>query len=91
VAAEVEAADGRRGRGYASDNLAPKWFDKDPTRSFHDDVEDELAAIRIAHDAYLEAAVGSLSAPGYGGVFEPDLSSMTPLERWSFDSLEPKF
>jgi len=32
--------------------------------------------------------VGSLSAPGYGGPFEPDLSSMIPLERWSFASLE---
>ena len=53
---EVEAADGRRGRGYAADNLAPKWFDKDPAKTFHDDVEDELGAIRIAHQAYLEAA-----------------------------------
>src|SRR5262249_46365771 len=32
--------------------------------------------------------VGSLGAPGYGGPFEPDLSSMIPLERWSFPSLE---
>ena len=32
--------------------------------------------------------VGSLSAPGYGSPFEPDLSSMIPLERWSFASLE---
>ncbi|HEX6774885.1 MAG TPA: enolase C-terminal domain-like protein, partial [Methylomirabilota bacterium] len=34
--------------------------------------------------------VGSLSLPGYGGPSEPDLSSMTPLERWTFDSLESK-
>ena len=53
---DVEAADGRRVRGYAGDNLAPKWFDKDPSRSFRDNVRDELAAIRIAHQAYLEAA-----------------------------------
>lgn len=56
VAVEVEAADGRRGRGYSGDNLAPKWFDKDPSRSFHDNVKDELVAIRIAHEAYLESA-----------------------------------
>jgi hypothetical protein len=29
-----------------------------------------------------------LHVPGYGGPFEPDLSSMIPLERWSFASLE---
>jgi hypothetical protein len=56
VVVDVEAADGRRVRGYAGDNLAPKWFDKDPSRSFRDNVRDELAAIRIAHQAYLEAA-----------------------------------
>lgn len=56
VAVEVEAADGRRARGYAGDNLAPKWFDKDPSKSFRDNVKDELAAIRIAHQAYLEFA-----------------------------------
>jgi hypothetical protein len=56
VMVDVEAADGRRVRGYAGDNLAPKWFDKDPSKSFRDNVRDELAAIRIAHQAYLEAA-----------------------------------
>jgi hypothetical protein len=56
VGVEVEAADGRRGHGYAADNLAPKWFDKDPARSFRDNVKDELVAIRVAHQAYLEAS-----------------------------------
>jgi hypothetical protein len=56
LAVEVEAADGRRGRGYAADNLPPKWFDKDPRKSFRDNVEDELTAIRVAEAAYLAAA-----------------------------------
>jgi hypothetical protein len=56
VVVDVEATDGRRVRGYAGDNLAPKWFDKDPSKSFRDNIKDELAAIRIAHQAYLEAA-----------------------------------
>jgi len=56
VVVDVEATDGRRVRGYAGDNLAPKWFDKDPSKSFRDNVKDELAAIRIAHQDYLEAA-----------------------------------
>jgi hypothetical protein len=56
VVVDVEATDGRRVRGYAGDNLAPKWFDKDPSKSFRDNIKDERAAIRIAHQAYLEAA-----------------------------------
>jgi Enolase C-terminal domain-like len=55
LAVEVEAADGRRGRGFAADNLPPKWFDKDPAKSFRDNVEDQLASIRAARTAYLDA------------------------------------
>jgi hypothetical protein len=78
VAVDVEATDGRRGRGYAGDNLAPKWFDKDPSKSFRDNVKDELATIRIAHQDYLEMAKVPRS------VFQ------IWLERWTFDSLESK-
>src|SRR6185295_19245753 len=39
LALDVEAADGRRVRGFAADNLPPKWFDKDPARTFRDNVE----------------------------------------------------
>jgi hypothetical protein len=31
--------------------------------------------------------VGSLAGPGYGVGFDPDLETMVPLERWTFDSL----
>ena len=56
LAVDVEAADGRRARGFAADNLPPKWFDKDPAKSFRDNVTDQLAAIRSAQAAYLDAA-----------------------------------
>lgn len=56
LAVDVETEEGRRGRGYAADNLPPKWFDKDPRKSFRDNVEDELAAIRGAEAAYRDAA-----------------------------------
>jgi hypothetical protein len=56
LAVDVEAADGRRARGFAADNLPPKWFDKDPAKSFRDNVADQLASIRAAQAAYLEAA-----------------------------------
>ncbi|MBI2525514.1 MAG: hypothetical protein HYV93_05985 [Candidatus Rokubacteria bacterium] len=102
LAVEVEAADERRDGGFAADNLPPKWFDKDPAKSFRDNVADQLASIRAAHEAYLSGgeaeaslridggalAVGSLQAPGYGVAFHPDLDSLTPLAEWSFDSLE---
>ncbi|MGH7333346.1 MAG: enolase C-terminal domain-like protein [Candidatus Rokuibacteriota bacterium] len=55
LAVEVEAADGRRGRGFAADNLPPKWFDKDPAKSFRDNVTDQLASIGAAQGAYLDA------------------------------------
>ena len=56
LAVDVEAADGRRARGFAADNLPPKWFDKDPAKSFRDNVTDQLASIRAAQAAYLDAA-----------------------------------
>ena len=56
LAVEVEAGDGRRGRGFAADALPPKWFDKDPTRSFRENVADQLASIALARAVYLEAA-----------------------------------
>jgi hypothetical protein len=56
LAVEVEAADGRRVPGFGADNLPPKWFDKDPAKSFRDNVEDQLRSIRAAHEAYLSAA-----------------------------------
>jgi hypothetical protein len=55
LAVDVEAADGRRAGGFAADNLPPKWFDKDPARSFRDNVEDLLTSIRSAQAAYLDA------------------------------------
>ncbi|HZP37382.1 MAG TPA: enolase C-terminal domain-like protein [Methylomirabilota bacterium] len=54
LALDVEAADGRRARGFAADNLPPKWFDKDPARTFRDNVEDLLRAIAGAERAYLD-------------------------------------
>ena len=56
LAVDVEAADGRRARGFAADNLPPKWFDKDPAKSFRDNVAAQLASIRAAQAAYLDAA-----------------------------------
>src|SRR5690606_5214116 len=43
----------RRVRGYASDCLPPRWFDKDPAKSFERDVEDQITGYRIAGEAWV--------------------------------------
>lgn len=54
VAVEIEH-EGRRAIGYAADNLAPKWFDKDPAKSAARNVDDLLTSAEIAAATY-EAA-----------------------------------
>src|SRR5688572_12077907 len=45
---------GKRVTGLASEGLPPKWFTKDPTTYFRQDLEDMLAVIRHACGAALE-------------------------------------
>ena len=40
VAMDVEVAGGRKAIGYAADVLPPKWFDKDPDKTYEENVED---------------------------------------------------
>jgi hypothetical protein len=56
VAVVAEAADGRLVRGFAADNLAPKWFDKDPHKSAADNVRDLLHSAQEARTVYALAA-----------------------------------
>lgn len=51
-----ELADGTQVHGVAADILPPKWFDKDPVKSYEDNVGDLLFAARAASEAYAEAA-----------------------------------
>jgi hypothetical protein len=50
------AADGRRQVGIAAEGLAPKWFTKDPSTTFADDVGDMLRVIEAACNFAREAA-----------------------------------
>ena len=43
-------------QGVAADILPPKWFDKDPAKSYEDNVADLLWSARAARTAYLDAA-----------------------------------
>ncbi|MEC9380388.1 MAG: hypothetical protein VX528_15585, partial [Candidatus Latescibacterota bacterium] len=38
--ADIETSTGRRAQGVAADMLAPKWFDKDPNKSYADNMND---------------------------------------------------
>lgn len=50
----VEDSTGRTVRGVAADGLPPRWFDKDPGKSLRQNVEDQVRAMTIARDIYLD-------------------------------------
>ncbi|MFI4988388.1 MAG: mandelate racemase [Alphaproteobacteria bacterium] len=54
VAVEI-ACDGAVAAGYAGDNLVPKWFDKDPSKSAERNVNDLLLSAEIAAEVYRAA------------------------------------
>ena len=53
---EAQLADGTACRGVGADILPPKWFDKDPGKSYADNVEDLIFVARAAARAYADAA-----------------------------------
>jgi len=53
VRLHVEFADGQRGVGLSADCLPPRWFDKDASKTFRQNVEDQLAAFEKARDIYM--------------------------------------
>jgi hypothetical protein len=53
VKVEIESTGRKRAAGFSADCLPPQWFVKDPSKSFRQDVEDQLTAYRIARDLYL--------------------------------------
>jgi L-alanine-DL-glutamate epimerase-like enolase superfamily enzyme len=55
VRMDVELANGRRATGWAADMLAPKWFDKDPSKSYEDNLNDLLDMARAAARVYRHA------------------------------------
>ena len=56
VVAQGALKNGTPAQGVAADILPPKWFDKDPAKSYQDNVADLLWAARAARAAYLDAA-----------------------------------
>lgn len=56
VLMEVELENSARATGLAADILPPRWFDKDPAKSYQDHVADLLWVARAAASAYATAA-----------------------------------
>jgi hypothetical protein len=53
LVATIEDAQGRTARGIASDNLPPLWFDKNPAKSFPQQLDDMLQVVEWARQAAL--------------------------------------
>jgi hypothetical protein len=87
VRLQIESADGKRAMGYAADSLPPRWFDKDPARTFRENVADQLAAFERAREIYLllgdnqarTAAGHWLEA--YPRILEETTTGVNPLTR----------
>ena len=56
VLVEAELAGGTRAAGVAADILPPKWFDKDPAKSYADNIDDLVFVARAAARVYAEAS-----------------------------------
>ena len=52
VRVEIETKNGKRSSGIAADCLPPLWFDKDPSKDYRKNVEDQLRAYRNAREIY---------------------------------------
>ena len=60
VSMEVELTTGSRATGYAADVLPPKWFDKDPDKSYEENIQDLVWGAQTAASIYQDIA----STPG---------------------------
>lgn len=59
VAVTAEDSLGRKTIGYAADCLPPKWFDKNPQKTFRHEIQEMLAAAKFAQKKALEAGPGA--------------------------------
>ncbi|MDA0837397.1 MAG: hypothetical protein O3B01_15100 [Planctomycetota bacterium] len=59
VEVTLENAQGKRARGYAGDCFPPKWFDKNPEKSYRQEIEEMLAVSLFAQKKALEVGKGT--------------------------------
>ena len=58
----IEDSNGKLARGVAADGLPPRWFDKDPEKSLRQNVEDQVSAMTLARDVYLDCGARTATA-----------------------------
>ena len=58
----VEDSNGKTARGVAADGLPPRWFDKDPEKSLRRNVEDQVKAMVLARNIYLDCGAHAATA-----------------------------
>ena len=58
----IEDSRGKTARGVAADGLPPRWFDKDPEKSLRQNVEDQVQAMTLARDIYLDCGARAATA-----------------------------
>lgn len=61
----IEDEGGRIAHGIAADGLPPRWFDKNPERTFRQNVEDQISAMQTARDVFLEGGKDARSAAAH--------------------------
>jgi hypothetical protein len=65
LVATIEDAQGRTARGIASDNLPPLWFDKNPAKSFPQQLDDMLQVVEWSRQAALSESLATPFALWY--------------------------
>ncbi|HBO53417.1 MAG TPA: mandelate racemase, partial [Planctomycetes bacterium] len=58
----VEDSNGRTAQGVAADGLPPRWFDKDPEKTLRRNVEDQVKAMVLARNIYLDCGARAATA-----------------------------
>jgi hypothetical protein len=91
VRVQIETTNFRQAFGYSADCLPPLWFDKDPSKSFRQNVQDLIRGFEIAREAYLQLgqspdAAADLWRGGYARVMEAGISSRLNALTCSFGS-----
>jgi len=62
VRMQIEMENGQLASGWAADMLAPKWFDKDPDKSYEKNLRDLIEAAQAAAAVYLQIGAQAASA-----------------------------
>ena len=85
----IESTEGTRSSGLASDCLPPRWFDKDPSKPYRQNVQDQLEAFGTARDVYLSVGEEARSAMGHWEAAFPQVQSA--CSRAGLNSLTASF